>query len=320
MATYSETDKEALLRYPIPSILKHFGKRTDHAGQMYFSPFRDESVPSFHVDPRKNLWMDFGSGEGGSAHTLVTRLAACTKSHAWDILASLDPSVTVEDERAIHARQESSIVIDQISEPFTSTQMIEYARSRGIPQHILDRYCRQIRYHLGKNKTLIFNCIGFPTDEDGWVLRHTGSNARVQKRCTGCQVTCLDVGGRPAKGLTTSDRVEVFEGFFDFLSWLVIKDRTKPFSDICVLNSVNNIGRALPFIRAHKNVSCWLDNDSAGHRAFETISGECPQAVNRMSECPDAKDLNDFLKNRINATAGPVSRTNKPQQSIYPKF
>lgn len=30
----------------------------------YLSPFRTEASPSFNVSPKKNLWNDFGAGEG----------------------------------------------------------------------------------------------------------------------------------------------------------------------------------------------------------------------------------------------------------------
>ena len=38
-------------------------------GRNYFglSPFRSETKPSFSVAPEKNMWYDFGSGQGGNA-------------------------------------------------------------------------------------------------------------------------------------------------------------------------------------------------------------------------------------------------------------
>lgn len=31
----------------------------------YYSPYREESTPSFKVSPSKNLWVDFGDGNAG---------------------------------------------------------------------------------------------------------------------------------------------------------------------------------------------------------------------------------------------------------------
>ena len=38
---------------------------------MYLSPLREERTPSFKVDYVRNLWYDFGLGEGGTLLTLV---------------------------------------------------------------------------------------------------------------------------------------------------------------------------------------------------------------------------------------------------------
>ena len=66
MATYDENQKARIMGYPIENVLAHFGKRTEHRGEMYFSPFRDEAEPSFHIKRSENVWMDFGTGQGVS--------------------------------------------------------------------------------------------------------------------------------------------------------------------------------------------------------------------------------------------------------------
>ena len=41
---------------------------------MYLSPLRKERTASFSVSYDKNLWHDFGTGEGGSINDLVARM------------------------------------------------------------------------------------------------------------------------------------------------------------------------------------------------------------------------------------------------------
>ena len=41
---------------------------------LYLSPLREEHMPSFKVDYERNLWYDFGLGEGGTLLTLMMRL------------------------------------------------------------------------------------------------------------------------------------------------------------------------------------------------------------------------------------------------------
>ena len=49
---------------------------------MYLSPLREERTPSFKVDYVRNLWYDFGLGEGGTLLTLVMRLEQCDSREA----------------------------------------------------------------------------------------------------------------------------------------------------------------------------------------------------------------------------------------------
>ena len=41
---------------------------------LYFSPMRSETKPSFSVNTEKNLWYDYGTGEGGDIFSLVRKL------------------------------------------------------------------------------------------------------------------------------------------------------------------------------------------------------------------------------------------------------
>ncbi len=40
----------------------------------YYSPFRNERTPSFHVNKEQNVWFDHGEGIGGNAFELVVQL------------------------------------------------------------------------------------------------------------------------------------------------------------------------------------------------------------------------------------------------------
>ena len=41
----------------------------------YLSPCREERTPSFHVNTRKGVWHDFGTGHGGDIFTLAGELS-----------------------------------------------------------------------------------------------------------------------------------------------------------------------------------------------------------------------------------------------------
>ena len=297
MATYDDSQKARIMAYPIEDILRHFGKRTDHQGEMYYSPFRDESSPSFHIKRSENIWMDFGSGKGGNVLTLVNLLAGISLVDCWDYVAGMDGSIiAVESPCPATSHKESpnhsKIIIDSVQSPFRYRNLIRYAESRGIPGSLLERYCSEVTYHVQGITGTAWTGIGFPAG-DGWVLRHS-FNGPYAKRCTGSSCSLLGAAGERVAS-PTCGRVEVFEGFFDFLSWLVISDRTKPFSDICVLNSVNNLSRGMDFIRSHRDISCWMDSDDAGRKAFYSIQQECPGARSHLADLQGCKDVNELL-------------------------
>lgn len=311
MATYTDSQKARIMSYPLDGILQHFGKRTDHKGEMYFSPFRDEANPSFHIKRSENVWMDFGSGQGGNVLTLVSLLGNIPIDKCWDYVAALDPNIVVIDSAPSPVLQNSThsskIIIDSVKEYFSFRNLVLYAEKRGISRHILEHYCSQVSYHIDGRPDTRWIAIGFPVG-DGWVLRHC-NDGPFSKRCTGSSCTMMGAGGEPVSS-PTCDRVEVFEGFFDFLSWLVMKDRTKPFSDICVLNSVNNLQKGIPFISAHKSISCWLDNDEAGQKAYSAIKEICPQARDHREDLGENKDVNALLvsmKENANNSISPTT-------------
>ena len=302
MASYDTAEKERLLSIPVPAVLEHFGCRTDHRGQMYYSPFRDEREPSFHVNPQGNLWMDFGLGRGGNVLTLVGLLAGVPLAQAWDRLAGLYAGVPPQAARPLPAAgaasREPLIVIDTVSGAFCSPTLLRYAASRGIPESLLARYCRQVSYHLRGQEGRFLTAIGFPAG-DGWVLRHPG-HGHGTKRCTSGRCSLLGPGGQTVSS-PRHDTVQVFEGFFDFLSWMVLGGKEEPGCDVCVLNSVNNLGRSLGFIAAHRGIDCWTDDDEAGRRALERILAVRPDAADRSALLAreGCKDVGELLEARL---------------------
>lgn len=296
MATYSEQDKERMLKYPITSILRLLGRRTDHQGCMYYSPFRDESSPSMHINEAKNIWNDFGEGSGGNVFTLVTRLLGLRGGEAWDYLAGLDPNVIPEDlYRPVVQNRSSRIIIDQVETSINRGFLIRYALRRGIPEDVLQRYCSQVTYHIEGYPCSRYTAIGFPSGPDGWVLRRASEDPRA-KRCTSASTTTVSPDGEFGR-VPGSGTVVVLEGFFDFLSWQVLSGRDTPGCDVCILNSVTNVDRALPFILSHAKVDCWLDNDRAGREAFGRImqASKGREVLDSSTSMGNCKDLNEYL-------------------------
>ena len=63
---------------PIEEFLSHLGQEPvrRHGDECwYLSPYREERTPSFHVNTRKGVWHDFGTGHGGDIFTLAGELS-----------------------------------------------------------------------------------------------------------------------------------------------------------------------------------------------------------------------------------------------------
>ena len=97
----------------------------------------------------------------------------------------------------------------------------------------------------------------------------------------------------------------VFEGFFDFLSYLVLQRKQHPIAqdtqyDCIVLNSTSLVHKAIPFIQVYEHAYCYLDNDQSGKKAFNDLAAALPiKSVNQLSVKNAAyNDLNDYWRSK----------------------
>lgn len=264
MARYSDEDKHRLMDTPIQQVLTALGRSTVHTGSgMYWSPFREERTPSFHISRDGHQWYDFGEGAGGSVLTLVCRLLGCDGGKAYDFLASLSSCVIPLDYDSCMRHegrriQDNRIAIMDMFTPFSDEALLEYARGRGISRDTLEKWCCEIFFMCGRSTAL--SGIGFRNDSDGVVIRTPSL-----KRCTSSNITTI-----MADRDNPTDMCMVFEGFFDFLSISEMENGGLP-CDMCILNSVVNDMKAVRWMAMHRNVILMLDNDRSGRLSAEKI-------------------------------------------------
>lgn len=305
-----------LYTIPVVDVLSYYGKRVDHVGYMYYSPFREEATPSMRITQRGDgtwLWADYGGtpapgrkADGGGCYELVRRLSGLSSKKAvFDELRRIAESrgvVPVETagtvpERRPRRRTPSTIVVDGVPGPFTNRVLMGYAASvRGIPFPILDRYCREVSYHTVTRPGRRYFAIGFPNDEGGWVLR--GASKGSGKHVTVSGVSTFGPDGSVRRdGDTPFERGLMFEGFMDFLSFLAWKGVTEPGADVCVLNSTANVSRSKEWVLAHPKVRTFFDNDASGDQATSEVEGWCREAGldfrDGRGAYPGVNDLND---------------------------
>lgn len=269
-------------------MMEHLGSRQARK-DMYFSPFREEKAPSVHVDPVKNVWYDHGLGVGGNVVKLVMLAKHLSEEEARRYIEKLDPSYVEKtaSEQTI-AQPKSSIVKVQSVD---SRYLLDYCEERGIPRDIARAYCSQVTVY-NPNRNQRYTVLGFLNNAGGYALRSPSGFKSTDKS----GITTINTKGERSV-VASSAKVAVFEGFFDYMSWQVLSGSKTPVSDVLVLNSVNNMQRGLEYIKAHAEVDCYLDRDTAGKRTLADIQRLCPdQKVNDQSEqYAQHKDLNEML-------------------------
>ena len=106
----------------------------------------------------------------------------------------------------------------------------------------------------------------------------------------------------------TGNKVLVFEGFMDFLSWMTDVNQMTPDYDCCILNSVTNITKAMSWILQHTNIAAFMDNDQAGRDTLQKIMESVPETANDdvcvydMSRLYEGyNDLNEKLSDELSS-------------------
>jgi hypothetical protein len=250
---------------------------------MYHSPLRADHNASMKVDYSKNLWVDFGTGDGGTLIDLVMRIENCSNGSAMKrleqrIAGGASFSFQREKDVASESKEQSvpSISILKICD-LTHPNLIGYLRERGIKIEIARLHCSEVHYRTG-NKS--YFAVGFKNDSGGYELRN-----KYFKGCRSKDVTSITTDGSTC---------QLFEGFMDYLSSLTITNWQQPKTDVIVLNSLSNLHKVKNILIFYGTVATFLDNDDAGKQAVQALNSVC-RVYDQSSFYAKHKDLNDYL-------------------------
>ena len=286
-------DIEMIRGIPIEEFLSRLGQEPvrRHGDECwYLSPCREERTPSFHVNTRKGVWHDFGTGHGGDIFTLAGELSGSDGFMAQARFIALVYGGTVP-EYAGQKREKESVRTEKRKEPsrfeevvcgpLRCNALLGYLKGRGIPAEIARAECEEVRFRLyGKR----YFAVGFPNVAGGYEIR-----SRFFKGC----VPPKDVSLVKAEG-SPADVCSVFEGFMDFLSAATLGLET---GDCLVLNSISNVEKAMRYLDGYGRIDCYLDRDEAGRRTLEMLKGHYEERVCDRSALYDGcKDLNEYLQ------------------------
>ena len=243
----------------------------------YYSPLRNESTPSFKVNTERNQWYDFGTGEHGDIIDLVCALHRCTISEAIRLLSGAK-QVAHQEFSFGGKRKFSEHKLEILSaQPLSNPYLLRYLAARSIPLPVASAYCSEV---LFQNMKRTYYAIGFANDALGWEIRNMYFKGCIAPKA----VTMIKRG---------ADRLQIFEGFMDFLSWQTLNPSST--CDAIVLNSLALLPRIKEQIAGYREVESFLDNDDAGRKSFEVLKHFCPSIIDGSVRYRTHKDINEWL-------------------------
>ena len=269
---------------PIVDYLAQTGykpKLTKGVNYWYCSPLRSELTPSFKVNVEHNQWYDFGTGDHGDIIDLVCALQHCSTAEAMRRLAALKgvrlaPSFSFGGITPLRSQAPSMelISVQAVKHP----KLLLYLTERGLQPSDASPFLSEIYYKVSEK---CFFALGFPNDAGGWELRNP-----YFKGCFAPKAISTIKG-------TDSHKLQLFEGFMDFLSWRKLHPEVQ--DDSIILNSLNLLPKLIPSLHAYTMIESLLDNDEAGDRVTkQLIDAGLPVKDIRACYAP-YKDINEYL-------------------------
>jgi DNA primase len=258
--------------------LKEIGKQ-----MLYYSPLTNEKTASFLVEPTKNVFNDYSSGQKGDIIRLVGLIEKLSFYETFKLLSVLKTSVSVSSfSFSGNSNKQLKMVINSV-QPVSNKSLIQYIENRGIAINLGKKYLSEVHFNNnGKN----YFAVGFQNISGGYELRNP-----------------LGFKGKTANGITLFDKktnkVNLFEGFFDFLSALQYYNCDSFKNTTVILNTNNNLQSFLNTLSNYQVINSFLDNDTSGRSTYYKIANLGFEVYNQSEIIyPNSKDFNDFILNK----------------------
>jgi len=132
------------------------------------------------------------------------------------------------------------------------------------------KFCKEIDYELYGRR---YFAIGFKNNAGGYELR----NEKFKASSSPKDITLIK---------NQSDKLAVFEGFFNFLSYQAIhQSQEQPGTNFLILNSTSFFEKSLPLMQSYKSVHLYLDCDATGQKCSQkAIAIDNSKFVDERSE------------------------------------
>ena len=264
----------------IEKVLQNLGcepTKNNEIESWYLSPLRIEKSASFKLNKKLNRWFDHGEQKGGNVIDFVITKFGFNVTEALDYLKQFADFISFHQQVFEATEEEKVDHIEKII-PIQHLALIQYLRSRGITNYQKVNYLKEIHYSIKDKK---YFALGFRNKSGGFEVR-----SKYAKICLGKKDICHIKN--------ECETVRVFEGFFDYLSFIQKEDlNTK--SDYLILNSVALIMKNSSILKDYKAIELYLDNDEAGDKYTNIIKEKFPNSVDCRHIFKGFKDFNEWF-------------------------
>ncbi len=255
----------------------HLAQRIRDKDYWYLSPLRNEKTASFKVNRKINRWYDHGIGKGGNLIDFALLYHNC-KINEW--LQSLTGSFLAHQLSPVTNQLKTGKAITLIDEfTLSSPALLNYLKQRNISFSAAHLFCIEVSY---KFREKMYYGIGFKNDFGGFEIRNS-----------------FYKNSSSPKGITTIKnavkKVAVFEGFFDFLSFITLTENNGSTDySFCILNSLSFFETARTFLEEHHSIHLFLDNDNAGRNCTKYALKLHSKYIDGSNLYKGFKDFNEW--------------------------
>jgi len=256
----------------------------------YNAPFRnDDENASMFVNADNNTFYDRGgTHKQGDLITLVCLIENCSFKDAVLKINGISPISYFSKSEPLKKETESSTIEIKHIQPIQNKALIQYLQSRKIALPLAQIYLKEAYYKVGEYQ---YFALAFKNNSDGYELRNNAKSKNFPKGYKGCagskDITTIQANGT---GLN------IFEGFFNFLSALTHYEQSAPTQTTIILNSTSNFKKAIPELQKFNSCNAFLDNDTAGTDTLLQLQKIIPATKNRANEIyPAYNDFNEYL-------------------------
>jgi len=279
------------------NLLKNLGftpKKVSGGEYFFLSMLREEYTASLCVNDDLGVWFDHGGAgvSGIKSGTIIDfGLAYWYPSSFPEVLKKIVEYSTIdldksEEISAINARRRSPVKvpnyeIESVSETINNDAINSYLKSRGVSS-LASGHLYELYYSLidNKNKRKNYFASAWPNENGGWEIRN-----KYFKGCLGHKGMSFLPG--------SVDRLAVFEGYFDFLSWK--SEHPQDPASILVLNSLSFLQAAKARSKHFGSKELYFDHDRAGISATQEFIADVNSSIDCSFKYAGFKDYNAKL-------------------------